>query len=130
VQRSRAAFGFTECVFEGTEAIFTGDAALGKQFDPPLKILLAFEQSGDVVLESVKLTLEIHPTPEDQRHEHHQLEQNRQVEPAVQTPGGCSGFTHDTFLKNKRLQAARQDDEHVAQVRRLPQTNRSRYGAA
>ncbi len=72
--------------FEDLESVLTGEASFRERFESLLELLLALQQHGDVVLEQVELALQVDPTAEDQRRKDHQLQQDRQVDPAVEPP--------------------------------------------
>jgi len=85
-------------LFNALKAVLAGEASLRERFEPLLELLLALQQGGDIVLEEVELALEVYPTAEDQRREHHQLQQDRQVDPAVEPPVDCVLSCHGCLL--------------------------------
>jgi hypothetical protein len=76
-----------------------GEAALGEQFQLLLELLLALQEHADVVLEQVELTLEVHPACQDHRREHHQLQQDREIDPAVQPPVPRIDLAHNSLRR-------------------------------
>jgi hypothetical protein len=73
--------------FQSTKAVFEGDASFGQVLEPDFQFFLTLQKQGDVVLEQVKLPLEVDPASEYQTCQKHKLNYNRKVDLFVEVPG-------------------------------------------